>query len=98
MTSYFRVPPMLDHGSGPDKDGQLAELGIPEQVTRNLTYTPDGNRVIAVENAEDADHFRREAGWIEIVGSDELPSPPASQERASADEASAKSASKEKGR
>ncbi len=90
-TRYFRVPAMLDH-SDLDAAGHPAELGRPGTMTRNYQYEPDERGVIAVDDHDDADAFAREAGFIEVVGAQELPSPPASRTRAMTDQGGSRSA------
>ena len=72
MTRYFKVPNMTDRSPGNEGN----DLGRPGIVTGNQSYTPDRNGVIAVDDPEDQTSFARHQGWIEIVGSNELPPAP----------------------
>jgi hypothetical protein len=87
-TRYFRVPHTID-SAGDD-------LGLPEVVTRSaITYTPDANGLIAVDDAGDQENFAILTGWLEVAPASELPAPPASVSATVADVAASTTAAPE---
>jgi hypothetical protein len=91
MTRYFRIP----HMKAPDveqEDGTImtgAVIGRQEIVTRNVSYYPDANEVIAVDDTDDAEQFARQ--YPEVIPAGELPAPPPTHARVIADEQSSQS-------
>jgi hypothetical protein len=91
MTRYFKVPhmkaPDVVHNDGTVEPGVV--YGPQEVVTRNVSYYPDANDFIAVDDEDDADQFARQ--YSEVIPAGELPAPPPTHARVIADEQSSQS-------